>query len=139
MGVWGPGSGQNDDAADWLTDFEERPRLALLERAIRRVAGSGPKKYLDITDCAEAIVAADALCLLLGRPGKPAVLDKSSLARASEALHKSSPRELSSLIKQAQAAVDKVLSSETSELEQVWAEDRKGRVAWTRAVRDLLA
>ena len=41
MGAWGPGHLDNDDAADWLADFEEEPTVAMVTSApTRRIAGS---------------------------------------------------------------------------------------------------
>ncbi len=137
MGIWGSQSSQNDDAADWLSEFTEQPSLSLLKSPILRAARTQAGTYLEVTECAEAIVAADVLTQLLGYPGKPAVLDKAASTAVLEGLRKVTAADIMEVVKQAAVAVQRVLADKNSELQQIWSEKPKAKRAWTKAVRDL--
>ncbi len=60
-----------------LSEFEEKPTLRHLVSVISKI---GRKKgYLDVTDCCEAIAAADVLSEVAGVPVRPALLSKEVL------------------------------------------------------------
>lgn len=59
MGIWGYKPFENDDAADWLTDFSEDPRLKMIESTFSKVLKT--KGYLAVTEGSRALAAAAVL------------------------------------------------------------------------------
>jgi len=68
MGVWGPGSLENDTAVDWMYGLGEVADLSLIEGTLDRALASGDSA-LDAADAQEAIAAAEAVARLLGNFG----------------------------------------------------------------------
>ena len=65
MGAWGTGNFDNDEALDWLYLLSEAPDLLLLQTTLEAVTGS-EEDYLDATDCAQALAAAEIIAALAG-------------------------------------------------------------------------
>ena len=55
MGAWGRGSFDNDDAADWVYEFE-RDGAAAVASALRQAAALGEDDYLEAPEASQAIV-----------------------------------------------------------------------------------
>lgn len=143
MSVWGPGPFENDDAADWLSEFDgelgEESGAELLEEALSEVADPENVGYVEIPDGAIAVAAAELLALLLGKPGgEKDILDEETLSSLSQEMGRLDARRKERLVKRALAAVDRVLNDkENSELRQVLEEDQEMSSAWTSRMRDL--
>lgn len=60
MGAWDAGSFGNDDAMDWLSEFEEKPMDAI-RTAIAVVIESDENDYLDAADCCIALAAVECV------------------------------------------------------------------------------
>jgi uncharacterized protein DUF4259 len=133
MSIWGPGPAQNDDAADWLSDLADAPDLETVRAAIVEIADPAHAGYREVTECCEAIAAAQILCDLLGEPGSELILDfeEADTAALRESLQRLSVRDKRKLVGQAVFSVDFVANdSENSELRQLWEEDEIGLREW---------
>ena len=138
MSIWGPGPFDNDDGADWFSDLRAEPALCLIRDAIEEISGPAHVGYLEVTDGAEVVAAAEVLAELLGSPGDDPVLDDEledlaeSLRRE---LERESKRDVQKLVKQAINALEIILNdAENSELRQMWEEQAGEMPAWTEAM-----
>jgi uncharacterized protein YpuA (DUF1002 family) len=141
MSIWGPGPFENDDGADWFADIRDEPSLESIREAFEEIADPAHVGYIEVTDGAEAVAAAEVLAELLGSPGDDPVLDE-ELEELTEALKKElkreSKRDIEKLVKQAIDALEIVLNdTENSELRQMWEEQAEEMLAWTAAMTTL--
>lgn len=60
MGAWGLKSFDNDDAADWVYDFEEQG-MPLIAQTLKAVLAEEVDDYLDASVCCEALAAAELI------------------------------------------------------------------------------
>lgn len=142
MSIWGPGTAENDDAADWLADLEDAPDIEPVRSAIREIADSAHAGYREVTECCEAIAAAQVICELLGEPGAAPVLELEENDRASlqVALEKMPIRSRLRLLRDALFSVQFIVGdSQNSELRQLWEEDEVDYDDWIAANADLTA
>lgn len=73
MGAWGAGIFDNDDAADWVVEFDDaepQGRAALIGEALDLVDGVEPDEELGVDDCGQ-VAAAAATVALLSSPDEP--------------------------------------------------------------------
>ncbi len=129
MGVWGPGSFDNDEALRWVGDAAdgdlEHLRLALAPLA---EPDGAPAEALDAV---RALAAAEALATLRGAP--PDVLPAAVSAWIATLSHEFDD----TLLAQARAATDRVVT-EPSALLGLWAEAGADEAtAWRAGVADL--
>ena len=68
MGVWGAGSFENDEAADWIADFCEDPDEGLLLNTFTTITEMEKDGYLEASDCSACIAAAEVVAALKGAP-----------------------------------------------------------------------
>ena len=68
MGAWGADSFENDDAADWVTDFCDAPDQAVIVKTLSAVAHLDAGEYLEASDCCVGIAAAEVVAALKGAP-----------------------------------------------------------------------
>jgi hypothetical protein len=135
MGAWGYGSFENDDALDWVYGLQKSKGLSLIIQAFDAIISS-IGDYLDASDCANALAAAETVAALAGHP---------ATALPEEVIHwveeqergLSQTRQLvdEQLINKAKRAVHAVLSD--SELKELW-EETDGFEDWEAVVADLL-
>jgi|GEM_PF-1089728 len=136
MSIWGPKANQNDDASDWLNDLNDKPSLRVVRSTIDRV--NRIKGYIDTTDGAEAIIAAEVLAEISAAPRTKSFLSKEALSELKQALKKQPASEVANLFKAAIVAVQTVVQiSKRSELRQHWNEADKS-TAWINTSKDLL-
>lgn len=135
MSIWGAGAEQNDDAANWLAELEDKPEARKVRSAIARVQKR--KSYLDVDMCAEAIAAAHVLADACGVQGK-SIVSKEALLGVRQGLQKLTTPQMRTLCKDARAAIASVRdNARRSELFQLWSEDKQ--LARWRANLDKLA
>lgn len=115
MGAWGTGPFDNDDSGDWLFELVESLGLNLPERSIELVALAPPERYVDITEAANAIAAAETLAALIGRP-HTSLPEEVHLWLDANALEVPS----ADLLALARRAITRVRTD--SELQQLWGE-----------------
>ncbi len=63
MGAWGLLFDENDDAADWLGEFEDSPSWSLVDEAL---AATG-EDYVEAPESSNAIAAAEIVAAALGK------------------------------------------------------------------------
>ena len=130
MGTWGYGSFDNDDAADWVYEFESSGRAAVAA-ALRRVSELADGKYLEAPEATTALAAAEIVAA--AHDGDQSKL--SDEARSAFAAH------LQSLtgsldIATARRVVERIVRQ--SELKDLWEETDESQ-NWLNEVNSLLA
>ena len=68
MGAWGADSFENDDAADWLGDFCDKPDKTFIVSALSQISEMSADDYLEASDCCAGIAAAEIMAALKGSP-----------------------------------------------------------------------
>jgi hypothetical protein len=130
MGAWGRGSFDNDDAADWVYEFE-RDGVAAVASALQHAAGLSEGDYLEAPEAAQAIAAAEIVAAArdgdLSRLSAPA---RDAFPGRQQAVAGANLSEL------AEQTVERVLRR--SELKDLWDEADDGE-AWSQDIADLLA
>lgn len=126
MSAWEAGSFDNDDAADWASDFTDEPNKKLVESALEAVTDIGDE-YLEASESSTAIAAAEVVAALQGAP------------------HPNLPEELQASLSDSKITVDQNLIDlalkaierikTNSELKELWEEDDASE--WLAAVNDL--
>ncbi|WP_118132715.1 DUF4259 domain-containing protein [Oceanicella sp. SM1341] len=124
MGSWAPDAFGNDDAMDWLSEFEADP-----EGAVTSALDIGDGQ-VEADAGAAAIAAAEAVATAFGR-SSPEV-DEEIIARILP--HAEAVREIPDVRDSAITALEEVLG-ENSELAELWNE--ADDPAWAAAVADL--
>ena len=134
MGAWGFGIFENDDALDWVLDFEDHG-VAAIERVFDAVMTSD---YVEAPDASAALAAAEVVAAVSGRPSNR-MWDNFQDAINE---HKAAVAAASELKDEAQAVVRRVLTD--SELMQLWSEGEGPEAqevfkTWQATVLDLAA
>jgi phage-related tail fiber protein len=68
MGVWGVDSFENDDSADWLTEFISQPSITAIIDTLTLAAEAGVDDYLELAEDASVIAAAEVIAALNHQP-----------------------------------------------------------------------
>jgi hypothetical protein len=128
MGAWSTGAFGNDDAGDWVYELEGADDLGLCRDALE-VAQSVPG-YLDASDGAQAMAAAEVIAAAAGRRG-------ADLPEEVEAwLDTVRPEPTPDDLELARLAVERVRGPR-SELAELWA-DSPSKDEWAKLVDDLV-
>lgn len=134
MSIWGPNPFENDDATDWIADLRDEPSLDVIKQAIEEIAEPAHIGYIEVTDGAEAVAAAEVLAELLGSPGDNPVLNEETQQFAEilrGAIEREDRRNIEKLAQQAIDSIEIVLNdTEDSELRQMWEEQPEEMPAW---------
>ena len=127
-GSWGSGSFENDDALDWANQCVNGSGAQPLIAVFDRVKSS---QVVEAPDGASAIAASEVIAAALGKPGQglPSEL-RAWLARQPKS-------EIVAQAAAAKRALKKVEDARTSELQQLWAEDKTSQ--WLSNVKALEA
>jgi len=125
-GTWGYGQFDNDQSLDTSSDWAESGTIESIQAALTLATSA---KYLDSDDAVNALVAAEVVAASLGNANKDLPADLAAWLRAQ-------PRDrLHALAPEALAAVERVRSSDGSELRELWGgQDLEG---WLTQVDDL--
>jgi Domain of unknown function (DUF4259) len=135
MGAWGAGAFDNDDAADWDLMFENADLatgLRLITDALSAAAQADGAAYLDLSDGAPAVAAAEAVALINGQSVDESPYNESMRQWVTRAR----PGADAALTDLARRAVDRV-AGQSSELSQLWSES--GSSEWHSALAALKA
>lgn len=128
MGAWGADSFDNDDAADWISDFCDSPDQAQIVDTLSTVAQMDADQYLEAPDCSVGIAAAEVVAYLKGAPNATLSDEtKSCLSR----LNLKADQNLVAL---ALSAMDRIKTN--SELKELW-EESDSAAEWYQAMNDL--
>ncbi len=68
MGVWGVDSFENDDSADWITEFIAQPSITSVIDTLTLAAEAGIDDYLELSEDASVIAAAEIVAALNHQP-----------------------------------------------------------------------
>jgi hypothetical protein len=125
MGAWGLLFNENDDAADWLADFEDAPDWATVDAALR-VADAD---FLEAPDAAMALAAAEVVAAALSKPSPhlEAAIAEWAAGQSDAAEHRREPA------KQALVRV-----RDESELQELWEESDEF-ADWIKSVDETLS
>jgi hypothetical protein len=127
MGAWAADSFSNDDALDWLEAFTEAPTLEMLRDTLDAILAED--EYLEAPDCAEAIVAAEIVASLNGRPS-PKIPDDLRDWLATD--HGLNAKPLAPI---AHKAMARIIAS--SELQELW-DQSDSKAAWRAEMAELM-
>jgi hypothetical protein len=128
MGAWAADSFSNDDALDWLFAFTEAPTVEMLRDTLDTIIAED--EYPDAPDCSEAIVAAEIIASLNGRPSAKMPDDLKDWLATDHGLD---AKGLGAL---ARKALARIIAG--SELQELWDES-DGKAAWHAEMKDLVA
>ena len=79
MSLWGPGPLDNDDALDWLAEFESEPGIVALNDAFDDVLRPDDADYLEVPEAAAAICAAVIVAALVADTPEGAPLSERAI------------------------------------------------------------
>lgn len=113
MGTWAADSFSNDGALDWLQDFVEAPTMEMLRDTLEYIATLDTDDYLEAPDCEEAIVAAEIVAALSGKPSAKLPDDLMTWLATDHGLT------VASLLATARSAMNRIVAA--SELQELWA------------------
>jgi Domain of unknown function (DUF4259) len=68
MGVWGVDSFENDDSADWITEFIKQPSITAIIDTLTLSAEAGLDDYLELAEDASVMAAAEIIAALNHQP-----------------------------------------------------------------------
>jgi len=128
MGAWATDSFSNDDALDWLLAFVDTPTVEMLRDTLDAIIAED--ESLDAPDCCEAIVAAEIIASLNGRPSTKIPDDLKDWLATDHGL------DASALCPLARKAMERIRAG--SELQELWDEG-DGKAAWHAEMGDLVA
>ncbi|MGB5214845.1 MAG: DUF4259 domain-containing protein [Anderseniella sp.] len=127
MGAWGSGSFENDDAADWVYQFDDSG-VAAVETTLRKVYELTDDDYLEAPEASEAVAAAEIV----------AAMRDSDLSQLSDDARKALAKhqatwDNSSVSDSARLAIERILQQ--SELKELWEEGDDSK--WVAAMARL--
>jgi hypothetical protein len=129
MGAWGINTFENDDAADWFSEFCNEPDEELLVEAFESVNDIGDD-YLEAPESSAALAAAEVIAALLEKPSA------NLPDEAKECLNRLKLKPNEKLLTAARKAIERVKTD--SELKELWDESDDA-AQWQAAVEDLAA
>jgi hypothetical protein len=128
MGAWAADSFSNDDALDWLFAFTEAPTVEMLRDTLDAIIAED--EYLDAPDCSEAIVAAEIIASLNGRPSSKIPDDLKDWLATDHGL------DAKALAPLARKAMSRIIAG--SELQELW-DASDSQAAWNGEMTELMA
>ncbi len=130
MGAWGTGSFENDNARDWIQEFQRDPHLSAVEARLRDTADFPLSEYMEYPDCYGAVAAAEVVAALNGKPSPALPVELIGFLSS----HHAMPAQ--SLLRVAIQALDRVLQPDNSEATDGWVSDAD-RAQWVTCIQDL--
>lgn len=129
MGAWGIGIFENDDAVEWLDELQASADSSVLLQTTLEETENGDE-YLEAPEGIQILCAGEIIAALQGQSAP----DLPDAARDWVQEHKS--LDVSSLIPIATRKIDQVLD-DSSELCQLWQENKADYPAWSESVLSL--
>jgi hypothetical protein len=125
MGAWGHLFDENDDAADWLADFEDSLNWATVDEALAITEAD----YIEAPDASNALAAAEVVAAGLGKgsPRLERAISEWALAHSSEAA-----------ARREQAVSALTVVRDNSELQELWQEADE-YADWQTSVNETLS
>ncbi|MCH5642220.1 MULTISPECIES: DUF4259 domain-containing protein [unclassified Gordonia (in: high G+C Gram-positive bacteria)] len=118
MGAWGSGIFDNDDAADWVVEFDEADpdeRLSVVQAAFDAVTDADDPDELEIDVCSAALAAVATVAALM--PGGPEPDESYGPQTLDEA-----PFEVSDSLRSRAVTVAERVLDEATEWSELWIE-----------------
>ncbi len=137
MSIWGARAQENDDASDWLSEFEDAPDIAQINDALDGVLSAPPSEYLEVTECAVAVAAATVVARICGLPIANDVVGSETGAVLSNLAKKLAPGARSSLIRRSLQSLVPVQDPLRSELCELMMEDADFGRLWRQHMDEL--
>ncbi|MCA0242751.1 MAG: DUF4259 domain-containing protein [Proteobacteria bacterium] len=137
MSIWGSNFEDNDDAADWLSDFLDEPSIASLNDAFDEVLAHGEQDYVEVTEGAAALAAAAITASIFDGTATELVVDEEAVADLKAQARKLAKGARRSLVERALSCVDAVGATRRSELRQLISERLDWSAEWTSRVAAL--
>ncbi|QIN77634.1 DUF4259 domain-containing protein [Rubrobacter marinus] len=131
MGAWGPGIFENDDALDWVYGLGQARGPGPVSEALEAVVHDDGG-YLDASDCAMALAAAEVVAASAGSPGPGLPEEAAAWVREHGATVESGASALA--VRAARAVRD----APGSELRELWEESGEAG-EWYAAVDGLVS
>lgn len=128
MGAWGIGTFENDDAVEWLDELQASADSSVLQTTLEETEDGD--EYLEAPEGIHILCAGEIIAALQGQSAS----DLPDEARDWVQEHKS--LDVSSLIPIATIKIDQVLD-DSSELRQLWQENKADYPAWRESVLSL--
>ena len=125
MGAWGTGNFENDDAADWIAELEESKTIQPLVSALQSAVGAD---YLEAPEACVALVAAEVVAALKGKPAAGLPREAASWVRSHQVQINDD------LVRLALQATQRVETQ--SELLELWQESEELN-SWMATIKDL--
>lgn len=127
MGAWGTRNFENDGSQDWIFDLMDNKDAGMVSDTLARVLNND--ENLEISDCEEALAAAEVVAALAGKPSEDFPEDPL------EQLDVLNIIVTSALRQQAIATVQKIQTA--SEMKAQW--DDQGQIdAWNGVLNNLV-
>jgi hypothetical protein len=126
-GAWGPGSFDNDDALDWLSELTSSHDSTFVHSTLNSAKA---QTYLEAPGGSSAIAAAEVVAAMLGRPASTTPRELTAW------LKQHSKRPTAAQVAVAKCVVERVLDAKTSELAELWAEGDGTK--WRNALHELI-
>lgn len=137
MSIWGARAQDNDDAADWLSELEEEPTIVALNDAFDEVLSLDRDEYLEVTETAQALVAAEVAAQTFDPVPAYAGLSVESLQALRDLAAKLDRRAAHSLVSRALRALRLAVNAKRSELFELMQEDQATFEDWKHQCRAL--
>ncbi|MGE5138209.1 MAG: DUF4259 domain-containing protein [Rudaea sp.] len=128
MGFWGVQNFENDDAEEWANDLMNSPTLRLIPFTLK-VVTEGGGEALDVSECSNALAAAEVVAALKGFPSP-------HLPPPLAAWLQKQPPPEPEWVELAHRAAKRIRAD--SDLQRVW-DDAGYAVHWRTVVDDLIA
>jgi hypothetical protein len=125
-GASGEGSFENDDAVDWIVECIQTVGGKMIVEAFTTVTEA---KYLEASDGAAAVVAAEIVAAAQGKPSSDFPKDLGTWLERQPRL------QIAALTPLALQALKKVRDPKASELKQLWSEAKKN--TWEQKILEL--
>ncbi|MET6996636.1 DUF4259 domain-containing protein [Chitinophaga defluvii] len=127
MGAWGTRNFENDGSQDWIFDLMDNKDAGMVSDTLARVLNNN--ENLEISDCEEALAAAEVVAALAGKPSEDIPEDPLDTLDVLNIIVTSSLRQ------QAIATVQKIQTA--SEMKAQW-EDQGQAEAWNGVLNNLV-
>lgn len=125
-GAWGEGSFDNDDALDWVAKCTQTSNTTVVSTSIEAALKS---PFIEAPEGSEAVAAIEVVAAAMGKPN-PKI--PSEIGTWLENQPKS---DLIKLATDALLALERIKDPKTSELSQLWSEDKKSN--WLSKITEL--
>jgi len=134
MGAWGVGAFDNDDALDWLDEELSGAGASAVSGALTTVNETPISNYMELPEGAYGHAAAEAVAIAFGYPAE----NTDDTVRGHVNEHAEEIIAMGGVKIAASLALDRI-TSDNSELYELWTENDETGAQWSAAIADLQA